>query len=141
MKSIQTTLKKWMDENKDFRQRYAVMKAEILRHPHIVEFLKANPDITNEAVDRQLNKLHEYITQSKQCEHCSCYETCQNIVKGYTPNLLWENGDIHVTYEKCQQLLNYETHAEKSNLIQSLYIPKNILEAKVADIDYDSHRK
>lgn len=141
MKSIKTTLKKWMDENKSFRERYAVMKAEILHHPHIVDFLKQHPDITDEAVHRQLNKLHEYITQSKQCEYCSSYEACQNIVKGYTPHLLWENGDIHVAYEKCEQHLRYEDRVEKSTLVKSLYIPKDILEAKIADIHYDSHRK
>src|SRR5690625_4645367 len=140
MEPIQASLKRWMDENKDFQQRYSVMKAEILRDPTIQEFLTNHPEITDGDIHKRLNKLYEYITQSKQCEQCNSFHGCKNILKGYSPVLQWANGEIHLTYEKCTHRIQYEKRIEKSNLIQSLYMPKEILQAKISDIHYDSHR-
>jgi len=130
-----------MDENKDFQQRYSVMKAEILQDPMIKQFLNNHPDITDEAINKRLNKLYEYVTQSKQCEQCNSFHHCKNILKGYSPLLQWSNGEIHITYEKCNNRIQHEKREEKRNLIQSLYMPKEILNAKISEIHYDSHRK
>src|SRR5690625_1350560 len=100
MESIQTTLQKWIESNKNFQQRHDALKNHVLKHPSIQAFLREHPDITDEQIDKRLNKLYEYTTQSIRCERCHNLDTCENIVKGHTPNLLYERGEIHVTYEK-----------------------------------------
>src|SRR5699024_311938 len=79
--------------------------------------------------------------QSKECERCESLATCCNVIQGYTPHLKWENNDIHLSYQKCHTLLQEEEREDKQKLIQSLYMPKEILEAKVTHIDYDNNRK
>ncbi|MEI3606021.1 primosomal protein DnaI [Pseudogracilibacillus sp. SE30717A] len=140
MKPIQTSLKRWINDNESFKQRHEAMKREILSHPNIVNFLEENSGITDNEIDKRLNKLYEYISQSIHCSTCKNYETCTNIVKGYSPNLEFLNGEIHISYEKCPSHIEYERMAEKQNLIKSMYMPKEILQAHMANVFPDPHR-
>ncbi len=141
VKSIQSTLKKWLDENKGFQQRYESMKTEILKDKAVEQFLLDHPDITEIAIEKRLNKLYEYVSQSKQCDRCDCLSNCNNIVKGYSPILQWIDGEIHIAYEKCHQLIENEKNLSTQNLVKSLYMPKEILQATISDLHYDGHRK
>lgn len=140
MKPIQTSLQKWINNNESFKQRHEAMKREILQHPKIVHFLEKHPEITDKDIDKRLNKLYEYATQSVQCDRCSSFDSCKNIVKGYSPILQYINGEIHISYEKCQNHIQYEKMAEKQSLIQSIYMPKEILHARMENIYPDHHR-
>lgn len=141
MKPVQSSLKKWMQENENFKERHLQMKQEILNDAKIKEFLSAHPNLTEREIDVNLNKLYEYKTQSKQCSHCSSLESCQNVLKGYTPILYAENDKIHLAYEKCHTRLEYEKHQEQHDLIQSLYMPKDILQATIGQIENDEKRR
>lgn len=134
MKSIQTSLQRWMNENENFKQRHEQMKREILEHPEVKKFLEKHPEITEVEINKRLNKLYEYTTQSIRCDRCENYDSCKNIVKGYSPILQFVHGEIHLSYEKCNNHLLEEKRQEKQNLIKSLYIPKEILQARVENI-------
>lgn len=140
MKPIQTSLQRWINDNDAFKQRHEVMKTEILQHPKIQEFLEKHPQITEKDIDKRLNKLYEYSTQSIQCNRCKNYESCKNMVKGYSPILQYIHGEIHIAYEKCRNYITYEQVAEKQNLIKSIYMPKEILNARIEMITIDSSR-
>jgi primosomal protein DnaI len=141
MKPVQSSLKKWMQENENFKERHLQMKQEILNDPEIQEFLSLHPDLSQREIDVNLNKLYEYKTQSKQCSNCRSIEGCQNVLKGYTPILYVEKDKIHLSYEKCQTRLNYEKHREQHDLIQSLYMPKDILQATIGEIRNDDEKR
>src|SRR5699024_6962002 len=119
---------------------YEDMKNRTLNHQAIKEFLHAHPEVTQAEIERNLNKLHEYTTQSILCDKCQSYGECINNLQGYSPNLDVVRGEIHITYEKCHNHLIYEKQAEKQNLVQSLYVPKEILEANLKDIYSDEGR-
>jgi primosomal protein DnaI len=141
MRPIQTSLRRWMTENGDFKIRHEALKQEILQHPSIVKFLVAHPEISEMEIDKRLNRLYEYINQSIQCDKCKGYPHCRNMVKGYSPILQVLQGEIHLAYEKCTSHISYEKNAAKQNLITSLYMPKEILQASVENIAIDAHRK
>lgn len=140
MKPIQSSLKKWIDENEDFKQRHAAMKTEILSHPRVVEFINKHPQISDKTIEKRLNKLYEYMTQSDHCEQCKGYQSCANMMQGYRPKLSYVLDDIHLAYEKCDYHLHYEKVIEKQQLIQSVYMPKEILHAKLSDLYIDPSR-
>jgi len=141
MKPIQTSLNKWMNENEDFKSRHLKLKRDVLSHPKIKQFLKAHPEITDEEIDKRLNKLYEYTTQSIQCDQCDSFNNCKNILKGYSPILRFENDEIHVAYEKCENRLKYESMQKEQKLIQSLYMPKEIMNASIADLHKTDNRR
>lgn len=141
MKPVQSSLRKWMEENENFKERHLKMKREILNDPEIRRFLSSHPELTKEEININLNTLYEYKTQSKQCSHCTSLDACRNVLKGYTPILHVENNKIHLSYEKCKTTLDYDRRSVQQDLIQSLYMPKEILSATVGGIDNDDSRR
>src|SRR5699024_1200343 len=57
-----------------------------------------------------------------------------NILQGYSPILRFENGEIHVAYEKCKNRIKYESIQQEQKLIQSLYMPKEIMNASMDNL-------
>lgn len=141
MKPIQTSLNKWMNENEDFKSRHLKLKQEVLSHPDISLFLKNHPEITDEEIDKRLNKLYEFTTQSVQCADCASFNSCKNILQGYSPILRFENDEIHVAYEKCENRIKYESMQQEQKLIQSLYMPKEIMNASMDNLHKTDNRR
>lgn len=137
MKPIDASLKKWLAANKNFQEDYTKLKMDILNDPSIREFLAKHNFLSNEIIERNLNTLHEYHSQSKHCSDCPSLEQCKNILKGYYPVLHAEDHRIHLSYVKCNQLIMDEKNRRQSELIKSLYVPEDILQATYDDIDPD----
>lgn len=140
MKPIQSSLNSWMARSESFKENYTKMKKELLEDEEIKEFLLRHPALSQEEINKSLIKLYEYKTQSKQCDHCASLGECKNMIQGYSPILQVENNEIHIRYEKCHTRLMYEKEQEQQKLIRSLYMPKEILEAKLSDIEKDNER-
>lgn len=141
MEPIHTALNKWMAENNDFKSRHEAMKAMILNHPDISQFLEEHPELEEKEIDKRLNRLYEYMTQSIRCSDCQSYAACKNMLKGYSPILEVVQGEIHLAYEKCQNHLLYDKQAEKQDLMKSLYIPREILQAEFEDLIITPERR
>src|SRR5699024_12428851 len=92
-------------------------------------------------VDKRLKKVYECTTQSGQCSHCSSFENCKNILQGYSPILLSENGEIHVAYEKCKNRIKYESIQQEQKLIQRLYMPKESMNASMDNLHKPDNRR
>ncbi|MFD1018993.1 primosomal protein DnaI [Thalassobacillus hwangdonensis] len=137
MDSIQTSLKKWMRENKDFASNYKKIRHELLNSHEVKSLLKNNPSLDEASIDRQLMKLYEYHTQSKECESCPSLDGCINIMKGFTPTMEVEGKNIHLTYDKCHRKVADDSQKKEQSLIKSLYMPREILEAKLERIDLE----
>lgn len=140
MKPIQTSLKRWMEDNGNFKENYTKIKHDILNNPEVKTFLSEHPELTANVIDKNLIKLYEYATQSKQCQQCTSFENCQNMLQGYSPILQMDNNDIHLSYEKCPNRIMHEKQEKQQKLIQSLYVPKEILHASIEEIDRDPKR-
>lgn len=140
MEPIQSSLSKWMKENKNFQENYTKIRSEVLNDPEIKEFLSLHPEISNSELNKSLVKLYEYKTQSKQCDQCSSFNECQNMLQGYSPILQVENGEIHLAYEKCHSRIMIEKEQSQQQLVQSVHVPKEILQASINNIDDDKNR-
>lgn len=135
MKPIQSSLKNWMKDNHNFQENYAKIKNEVLNNPEIKNLINQHPELNERTIEKNLIKLYEYVTQSKQCQQCESFAKCKNMLQGYSPILEVIKGDIHLSYEKCPNRLLHEKDQEQNNLIQSLYVPKEILQATIKNID------
>lgn len=140
MKPIQASLQRLMKENKHFKERHETMKREVFEDDRVKEFLNKHPQISETTIEKRLNRLYEFITQSIQCDKCENYHSCSNLLQGYTPKLEYVNEDIHISYEKCPKQLQFEQVVEKQRLVKSLYMPKEILQAKMSNLYIDASR-
>ncbi|MBO8156442.1 MAG: primosomal protein DnaI [Bacillaceae bacterium] len=137
MEPIQTTLKKWMRESESFQQTYQKMKKNLLESQEIKDFLAQNPEITKIEIEKQLMKLYEYHSQSKKCENCPSLKECGNLVKGYVPYIHASEGQIRITYDRCPRKKKADEQNRKRAMVQSLYMPKDVLQANFEEIRLD----
>ncbi|MBS4173780.1 primosomal protein DnaI [Bacillus sp. FJAT-49736] len=138
MEKINDTLKK-LSKSSNFQQTYNDMKQEILNHPDIREFLRQYPgEITTSMVENSLMKLYEYISQTRDCQKCSGLEHCVNMMQGYEPELVLRKNGIDIQYRPCRSKLMDDERKKNEKLIQSIYVPKDILHASFADFSLES---
>src|SRR5699024_12252505 len=79
-----------------------------------------------------------------QSIRCNYYKNCHssnNMLQGYSPILQVVQGEIQLDYEKYHKHLQYEKQAEKQELMKSLYIPKEILQAQFEDLIITPERR
>lgn len=140
MKKIDETIRR-LANSKDFQNRYETLKRNIINDPYVKDFLSKNKEvITSNMVDKSLNKLNEYISQSKECEGCTSLESCKNMLQGYTPLLTVSGNSIDIYYEKCPRKIVSDERKKQERLINSIYVPKEILKASLGDIEIDKGR-
>jgi primosomal protein DnaI len=121
---------------KDFQQRYEQLKNEILSHREVREFLRKHEnEVTKEMIDRSLMKLYEFVEQSKNCEQCPSLQQCKNLLQGYQPHLVLQGNMIDVQYDRCPTKVKHDERKRQEALIQSIFVPKEILQASLSDID------
>ncbi|WP_347836535.1 primosomal protein DnaI [Gracilibacillus sp. JCM 18860] len=141
MEPIQSSLKKWMKSNKEFQTTFRDIKAQVLQDEGIQALLSDHLEFEESDIDRHLIKLYEYKEASKDCKDCPNLAGCKNIIKGYTPHLELNDQDISIRYEKCSYKIQDELQKEKESLVQSLYMPKQIKEATLAQLDTTSYER
>ncbi|UOQ94100.1 primosomal protein DnaI [Halobacillus shinanisalinarum] len=137
MEPIQKSLRKWMRNHKQFQQRLNQMKQEVLQSPEIRNLVREHPSLTNEVVEKQLIKLYEYQSQSKNCEKCPSREACINILPGHVPQAEVVGTEVKLVYNKCRRERKKEQHRKQRSLISSLHMPKEILEAQIDRLDFN----
>src|SRR5690606_34789306 len=63
---------------------------------------------------------------------------CMNIMKGYEPSLVIESNRIDIHYRPCPEKILDDERRKTRKLIESFYMPKDILNASFADFSLDS---
>ena len=119
-----------------FAARYEELRKEVMESPGVQQFLTDHSnEVDKEIVDRSLNKLYEYTTASHHCGKCPNLDGCTNIMKGFEPKLLMTRGLIDVEYMKCPTKLADEEIRNVAKMVDSMYMPKDVMEAKLQNID------
>lgn len=118
------------------------MRREILEHPHVQEFLAQYADELNyDNVERNLPKLHEFISQSTECCGCDNTEHCTNYLKGFIPTLRVVRNSIEMDYVRCEQKIREEERRDVANMIASMHMPKDVLQATIHDLSIDDESR
>ncbi|MFB6467733.1 primosomal protein DnaI [Cytobacillus sp. Hz8] len=140
MERISDTISR-LSNHQDFQKRHERLRSQILSDPYVKNFIQEHRDELNQAIiDRGLNKLYEFISQSKECHDCPSLQQCKNMLQGYSPVLVIRNQMIDIQYEKCPRKIMDEEHKKHEKLINSLYVPKEILQATFSNLDIDEGR-
>ncbi|KIL75600.1 primosomal protein DnaI [Bacillus badius] len=135
MKRIDETLNK-LTKSPDFKTRYEQTRQEILNDPAVRSFLlEHQQQITPDVLDKNLMKLYEYKTQSFGCEKCPNLRECINVMQGFEPKLVWRRGGIDIDYHRCPRKVRDDEQRKNEKLINSLYVPKDILSADFSNLD------
>ncbi|MGN7309835.1 primosomal protein DnaI [Alkalicoccobacillus gibsonii] len=139
MERIDTALSKW-DGNDELQKRLDRAKDALLESPYIIRFLDEHPNVTSEMVSTGLNKLYEYKKERENCDNCPGLERCPNLMQGYQPELYVDRKHLELRYHACSLKVQAEKQKQEQTLIQSLYIPKEVLSASFEQLDHGTDR-
>ena len=85
-------------------------------------------------IERSLVKLYEYIGQSVGCADCpdlgSCKTCCKDMSKARYPRKM-----IDIQYDRCVRKVAYDERKKYEKLVQSVYMPTDILQATMENLD------
>lgn len=126
-----------------FAARYEELRIEVMGNVGVQEFLSEHAsEIDSGVIDRSLVKLYEFATASHGCGKCTNLANCINVVKGTEPRLVLVHGLIDVEYSRCPSKLQDEEARSVSKMVESLYMPKDVMEATLQNVDmfYDDSR-
>jgi len=119
-----------------FAAQYEELRNEVMESPGVQQFLTDHAEaIDKNVVDRSLTKLYQYASASHDCDKCADLGGCVNFLKGFEPKLVLTRGLIDVEYKKCRNKLIDEESRNVSKMIDSYYMPKDVMEARLQNID------
>lgn len=114
------------------------MKQEILANEEIQKFLQAHAtEVNNAMIERSFVKLYDFMTASHACDKCASLPECTNIMKGFEPKLVIKSNLIDVEYKKCPSKLIADDRLQVAKMIESMYMPKDVMEARLEDVDFE----
>ena len=118
------------------------MRREILENPRVQEFLAEHMDeLSYDAVERNLPKLHEFISQSTVCCGCDNTDHCTNYLKGFIPTLRVVRNTVEMDYVRCEQKIREDERRDVANMIASMHMPKDVLQATIQDLMIDDESR
>ncbi|WP_354471752.1 primosomal protein DnaI [Lysinibacillus parviboronicapiens] len=125
-----------------FQERYEAMRKEILEHSRVQTFLAEHAEeLSYEAIERNLPKLHEFISQSTECCGCDHTAHCTNYLKGFIPKLRVVRNSVEIDYVRCEQKVREDERRDITNLIASMHMPKDVLQATITDLFIDDYSR
>ncbi|MEC3838908.1 primosomal protein DnaI [Bacillus amyloliquefaciens] len=120
----------------DFQKRLERMQQQVMADKDVQAFLKEQNDVINQSmIDRGLNKLYEYVQQSKQCAFCSKDNKTNSLLEGYHPKLVINGRSIDIEYYECPEKRKLDRQKRQKSLMKSMYIQKDLLGATFQQID------
>ncbi|MBR2567761.1 MAG: AAA family ATPase, partial [Paenibacillus sp.] len=60
------------------RSQIEAKMQELLDQPEVKELLASHPELDHKTLKLNLNKLYQYVKESRACEHCPGLEHCPN---------------------------------------------------------------
>lgn len=137
MDSIKEQLDKLMDASKLSDMFSQIMKNEVFKDPEVRSFLAENKEaLDKEAIERSASKLYEFVSEKRKVGNDD-----SSLAPGYKPKLILNNHRIDVTYVPTSELVQKQKEEKIKNRIQSLYMPKDLKEARLEDFEATRKRQ
>lgn len=127
-----------MPNSSNILNQFQKLREELLSDDQIIPFIRANPDLPDSELDRNISRLFEYRNERRNCAKCVSIESCPNMMKGYQPELYLEREQIHIRYNVCEKKKAADEKKRQRTLVKSLYVPKEILHATFHQLDQDT---
>ncbi|MWW17525.1 primosomal protein DnaI [Listeria innocua] len=136
MDNIERTLGQ-LFEGRDFEKEYQGLKQQVLHYQPIQDFFKENKeDITEQLINQNLSNLYEFMTQHKKFT-----EQEETLMPGYAPKLVLNGEFITVTYYPTKEKIEEDKRRAVERRIRSLYMPKQVVDANLADFYTDEESR
>lgn len=136
MDNIERTLGQ-LFEGRDFEKEYQGLKQQVLHYQPIQDFFKEHKEeVTEQLVNQNFSNLYEFMTQHKKFT-----EQEETLMPGYAPKLVLNGEFITVTYYPTKEKIEEDKRRAVERRIRSLYMPKQVVDANLADFYTDEESR
>lgn len=129
MESLGDLLRSW--EHSPHIKRVEEKKRELLADPLVDELRQRHPDISDELIASNLNRVNQYVTEHRQCSSCPGLERCPNDLKGHYTMLDVQkvNQTVYLTDRKvpCKKWIAKQSQDRIRKRIRSFYLDEHAL--------------
>jgi len=130
-------------KNMEFRYK-KVNKDEVIDELSEVLYLRnffIDNDLSSDEIENNLSRLFSFKNENEKCIDCEGLNKCTQDATGLRPHLAYENNRIKTFYRECKFLRHRNEQHKKDALIDSLYMPKMILNADITDYDVNTESR
>ncbi len=106
---------------------------ELLENEDIKSFV-ANNDLNGYQIEEAVNRFLLFLEEKENCKECLGLQNCKNANKGYSSELALSNDRVKILYYPCQYLSQIVKKEATNENLNSLYIPKKVLNASFDDL-------
>lgn len=93
-------------------------------------------DLDSNFIEENLSTLFNFKIENDRCVECEGLHACTQDVTGYQAALKFEDGTIRTTYHECNYYSSRKEKQTQKSLMNALYMPKMIYEARLDDYDF-----
>lgn len=131
MESLGELLKAW-PTGKSITEQADQKLAELLADPLVERLLAKNPELDEQAVRLNLNRVYQYVTEYGNCSNCPGLDRCPNDFEGHYTLLSCEKvNDTAQLYDRkvsCKKFIARRTEEQIKSRIRSFYIDETALQ-------------
>ncbi|RXZ84238.1 primosomal protein DnaI [Paenibacillaceae bacterium] len=131
MESLGKMLKQW-PKGSEMAVRAQERVSELLANPLIVQLRSKHPELDEQAIRLNMNKVYQYTAEYKNCSNCPGLDRCPNDFEGhYTMlNCHEQSGTVQVDDRKvpCKKLLARQHEQQIRNRVRSFYVDETALQ-------------
>lgn len=106
---------------------------QLMKNPLIVKLKEKYPDVTDDILKLNLNRLYQYVTEYQNCSQCPGLERCPNDFTGHYTTLTVEqvNQESQMFDHKvpCKKQLAKQSQSAIQSRIHSFYVDERALNA------------
>lgn len=125
MESLSDVLKQW-HTGKQMRGRAKELQDELLAHPLVVKLQHKYPELNEELIRLNLNRIYQYTKEHANCSDCPGLERCPNDFEGhYTMLSVQSDSDFPQLVDRkvpCKKFLAHQSERQIRSRVKSFYV-------------------
>lgn len=93
-------------------------------------------DLDTSYIEQNIGLFFNFKVEHDKCRNCQGIHECKQDTIGLQPIIHMVDGKPKVSYQQCPFNIRKQELLKQSNLINALYMPKKVFEAKLEDYDF-----
>jgi primosomal protein DnaI len=134
MEALNKSLEKVIQE-RNLNKKVNLQIEEVLQHPALKRWWQDHPEWSKEEITHSLIKVQQYVKEQDHCDGCQGLFQCKNLLKGHFTELFAYGKMLDVSYSPCSYQKQAEQEGNKTRLIKSRQVPKDIMIGTFRDFD------
>lgn len=130
MESLGELLKSW-PQGASIQEQAGRKMAELLSDPLVERLLEKHPQLDEEALRLNLNRVYQYVTEFRNCSNCPGLDRCPNDFEGHytllSVDVMGDMVQINDRKVSCKKFIARRNEEQVRSRIRSFYVDETVI--------------